>query len=221
MHDVSRAEEGVIRFWPSESLVTKVHSSVSAAADAGLPAEVAPKLYGVANLSGTGIHARGGRERPWAINDRQEKTAVDITPLISTQLLLYHPSESMSQKEYPHWNRPVRQVITTSDAAYEVGTGFVRVANPGQPGESKLGRVIAIPGCLYSIGGVRAVYTAQLELLAARIAIIEVAGATLGTNSICFIDHVAGLMEPVESSSGSRSLDQLAKIIHVAHGAVR
>ena len=60
LHDVSRAEEGVIRFWPRESLVTKVHSIIGIAREVGLPAGVASKLYGVANfIENQHVHQAG------------------------------------------------------------------------------------------------------------------------------------------------------------------
>ena len=72
MHDVSRAEEGVIRFWPRESLVTKVLSLIEIAREVGLTAGTASKLYGVANFIETGMYARVGRAGLWAIKDRQK-----------------------------------------------------------------------------------------------------------------------------------------------------
>ena len=64
-------------------------------------------------------------------------------------------------------------------------------------------------------------YIAQLELLAVLVAITEVAGLIRGASSIWFIDNVAALMALVKGSSGSHSLDQMAKIIHLACFATR
>ena len=69
---------------------------------------------------------------------------------------------------------------------------------------------------LYSIWGARTTYIAQLELLAVLVALIEVAGLVRGANTIWFIDNVAALMALVKGSSGSHSLDQMAKLVHLA-----
>ena len=61
MHDVSRAEEGIVRFWPRETLVTKVLSTINMAGEVGLPAGIASKLYGVSNFIETGKYGRIGR----------------------------------------------------------------------------------------------------------------------------------------------------------------
>ena len=61
MHDVSRANEGILLFWPRESLVTKVLSIIRMAREAGLHADTASKLYGVANFIETGMYSRIGR----------------------------------------------------------------------------------------------------------------------------------------------------------------
>ena len=50
MHDVSRAEEGVVCFWPRDSLVSKVLSIIGIARGVGLPAGRASKLHGVFNF---------------------------------------------------------------------------------------------------------------------------------------------------------------------------
>ena len=68
--------------------------------------------------------------------------------------------------------------------------------------------------------GVRATYIAQLELLAVLVAITETAGVVRGASSVWFIDNVAALMALVKGSSGSHSLDQMAKIIHLACFAI-
>ena len=83
MHDVSRAEEGGISFWPKRSLVVRVLSIIGMTREVGLPTGVASKLYGVANFIETGMLARVGRAGPWAIKDRKKETAFDITPPIS------------------------------------------------------------------------------------------------------------------------------------------
>ena len=225
MHDVSRAEEGIVRFWPRESLVAKVLSIVGMAKEVGLPAGVASKLYGVANFIETGMYARVGRAGLWAIKDRQKETALDITPSISSSFeLLSDLFKLMPQREYLLWSGTLRRAITASDAAYEGGkgsAGFLTVIDPGRPEETRLGKVIAIPGCLYNIWGDRVTYIAQLELLAVLVAITEVAGMIRGANSVWFIDNVAALMALVKGSSGSHSLDQMAKIIHLACFALR
>ena len=93
--------------------------------------------------------------------------------------------------------------------------------DPGRPEETRLGKVIALPERLYSIWGARAVYIAQLELLAVLVALTEVAGLVRGANSIWFIDNVAALMALVKGSSGSHSLDQMANLVHLACYAIR
>ena len=128
------------------------------------------------------------------------------------------------QREYLLWSGTLRRAITASDAAYENGkgsAGFLSVIDPGRPEETRLGKVIKLPERLYSVWGVRAVYIAQLELLAVLVALTEVAGLVRGTNSIWFIDNVAALMALVKGSSGSHSLDQMAKIVHLACFAIR
>ena len=128
------------------------------------------------------------------------------------------------QREYLLWSGTLRRAITASDAAYENGkgsAGFLSVIDPGRPEETRVGRVIALPERLYSIWGVRVTYIAQLELLAVLVALTEVAGLVRGTNSIWFIDNVAALMALVKGSSGSHSLDQMAKIVHLACFAIR
>jgi len=73
MHDVSQAEEGVIRFWPRDSLASEVLSIISTASEVGLPAGMASKLYRVSNYIETGMYARIGRAGSWAIKDRQKE----------------------------------------------------------------------------------------------------------------------------------------------------
>ena len=75
--------------------------------------------------------------------------------------------------------------------------GSLTVIDPGGPEETRLGKVIAIPGCLYSIWG------------------DKVPGTNRGANSVWFTDDVAALMALVKDSGGSYSLDQMAKIIHL------
>ena len=225
MHDVSRAEEGIIRFWPRESLVTKVLNIISMAREAGLAAGTASKLYGVANFIETGMYARVGRAGLWAIKDRQKETIVEITPPIRLSFeLLEDLFKLRPRREYLLWSGIQRRVVTASDAAYEGGkgsAGFLCVVDPGQPEETRLGRVITIPKCLYSIWGEQITYIAQLELVAVLVAITEVAREIRGANSVWFIDNVAALMALVRGSSRSHSLDQMAKIIHLACFAVR
>jgi len=225
MHDVSRAEEGVVRFWPRESLVAKVLGIINMASEVGLPAGVASKLYGVANFIETGMYARVGRAGLWAIKDRQKETTFDITPSISLSFeLLSDLFKLMPQREYLLWSGVRRRAVTASDAAYESGkgsAGFLSVIDPGRPEETRMGRVIALPGSLYSIWGTRVTYIAQLELLAVLVALTEVAGLIRGVSSVWFIDNVAALMALVKGSSGSHSLDQMAKIIHLACFAIR
>ena len=225
MHDVSRAEEGVVRFWPRETLVSKVLSIISMAREVGLSAGVASKPYGVANFIETGMYARIGRAGLWAIKDRQKETTFDITPSISLSFeLLSDLFKLMPQREYLLWRGTLRRAVTASDAAYEGGrgsAGFLSVIDPGKPEETRVGKVIALPDKLYSIWGARITYIAQLELLAVLVALIEVAGLVRGTNSIWFIDNVAALMALVKGSSNSHSLDQMAKLVHLACFAIR
>jgi hypothetical protein len=61
MHDVSRASEGLISFWPRESLIVKVLNIIGIAREVGLTAGTASKLYGVANFIETGMFGRIGR----------------------------------------------------------------------------------------------------------------------------------------------------------------
>ena len=123
------------------------------------------------------------------------------------------------------WNLTRRRTITASDAAYEDGkgsAGFLSVIDPGRPEETRLGRAITLPGNIYSIWGDRKItYIAQLELLAMLVALTEVAGLARGTNSVWFIDNTAALMALVKGSSNSHSLDQMAKIVHLACFAIR
>jgi hypothetical protein len=95
------------------------------------------------------------------------------------------------------------------------------VIDPGRPEETRLGNVIALPESLYSIWGARATYIAQLELLVMLVALTELAGLVRGANSIWFIDNVPALMALVKGSSGSHSLDQMAKLVHLACFAIR
>jgi len=48
------------------------------------------------------------------------------------------------------------------------------VADPSQPEETRLRRVITIPECLYSIWGEQSAYIARLELVVVLVAIAEV-----------------------------------------------
>jgi hypothetical protein len=48
-----------------------------------------------------------------------------------------------------------------------------------------------------------------------------VAGLVRGANTIWFIDNIAALMALVRGSSNSRSLDQMAKLVHLACFAIR
>ena len=188
IHDVSQAEEGVVHFWPRESLVAKILSIINMAREVGLPPGVTSKLYGVANFTETGMYARIGRAGLWAIKDRQKEITFEMTPSISLSFeLLSDLFRLRPQREYLLWSGTLRRAITASDAAYENGkgsAGFLSVIDPGRPEETRVGRVIALPERLYSIWGVRVTYIAQLELLAVLVALTEVAGSVRGTNSI-------------------------------------
>ena len=225
MHDVSRAEEGIIRFWPRESLITKVASIISMAREVGLPSGMASKLYGVSNFIETGMYARVGRAGLWAIKDRQKETSFEITPSISLSFeLLSDLFKFKPQREYMLWGGVSRRAITASDAAYENGrgsAGFLSVIDPGEPEETRLGKVIVLPSHLYNVWGARKTYIAQLELLAVLVAIIEVASLVRGASTVWFIDNVAALMALVKGASGSHSLDQMAQLVHLACFAIR
>ena len=104
MHDVSRAGEGVVRFWPRDSLVSKVLSIIGMAREVGLPAGMASKLYGVFNFIETGMYARIGRAGLWAIKDRQKEAVFEITPPISLSFdLLSDLFKLKPQREYLLW----------------------------------------------------------------------------------------------------------------------
>ena len=211
MHDVSRAEQGILLFRPRDSLVTKVLSIICIAREAGLHAGMASKLYGVANFIETGMYSRVGRAGLWAIKDRQKECAWCITPAISLSFdLLSDLFKLKPQREYLLWKGLLRRALTASDAAYEGGkgsAGFLSVIDPGKPEETRLGKVITLPASLYSLWGAKETYIAQLELLAVLVALIEVAGLVRGANTIWFIDNIAALMALVRGSSNSRSLD--------------
>ena len=118
----------------------------------------------------------------------------------------------------------MRRAITASDSAYENGkgsAGFLFVIDPGKPEETRLGKVITLPVSLYSLWGTQETYIAQLELLAVLVALIEVAGLVRGANTIWFVDNIAALMALVRGSSNYRSLDQMAKLVHLACFAIR
>jgi hypothetical protein len=225
MHDLSRASEGVLLFWPRESLVTKVLSIIRIARETGLHSGTASKLYGVANFIETGMYSRIGRAGLWAVKDRQKEQTWHITPAISLSFdLLCDLFKLKPQREYLLWHGLLRRAVTASDAAYEGGNGsagFLTVIDPGRPEETRLGKVITLPISLYSLWGTQVTYIAQLELLAVLVALIEVAGLVRGANTIWFIDNIAALMALVRGSSNSRSLDQMAKLVHLACFAIR
>ena len=128
------------------------------------------------------------------------------------------------RREFVLWDKQPRRSVTASDAAYECGVGSagaLSVIDPGQYDETRMGKVIALPSRLYHHWGPQITYIAQLELLAVLTAITQVAGQIRGTNSIWFVDNVAALMALVKGSSGSQSLDQMAKLVHLACFAVR
>ena len=81
----------------------------------------------------------------------------EITPAITMSFeLLSDLFKLRPQREYMLWGGAGRRAVTASDAVYEVGkgsAGFVSVVDPGQPEETRLGKVIAIPGCLCNIWG--------------------------------------------------------------------
>ena len=138
--------------------------------------------------------------------------------------LLPDLSKLMPQRVYLLWGGMLRRAITASDAAYESGkgsAGFLFVIDPGKPEETRLGRVVALPGSLYSIWESRITYVARLELLAVLAALTEVARLFRGMSSVQLVDNVAALMALVKGSSGSRALDQMAKIIRLACSAIR
>ena len=229
LHDVSQAGKGVVHFWPRESLVAKTFSIINIAREVGFPPRAASKLYGVANFRETGMYARIGRAGLWAIKDRQKETTFEMTPSLDLSFeLLSDLFRLRPQREYLLWSRILRRAVTASDAAYEDGrgsAGFLSVIDPGRPEETRVGRVIALPKHLaqhlYTVWGVRVTYIAQLELLAVLVALTEMAGSVRRTNSIWFIDNTAALMALVKGSSGSHSLDQMAKIVHLACFAIR
>ena len=114
--------------------------------------------------------------------------------------------------------------MTATGAAYEGDrgrAGFLPVIDPGRPEEPRYGRVTTVPGTLYNLCGVRTMYVAQLEPLAVLVAFTDMAEFIRGTSSVWFIDKVAALMNLVKRSSCSRSLDQIAKLVHLACFSVR
>ena len=227
IHDVSRVEElGAVFFRPRGALAVKISSIIRIAREVGLPAGTASKLFGISNFTETGMYGRIGRAGLRAIKDRQKETAFKITPAITLSFeLISDLFRLMPRREYQLWNLTRRRIITASDAAYEDGkgsAGFLSVIDPGQPAETRLGRVITLPKNIYSIWGEgRITYIAQLELLAMLVALIEVAPLIRDTYSVWFIDNVAALMALVKGSSNSHSLDQMAKIVHLACFAIR
>ena len=84
-----------------------------------------------------------------------------------------------------------------------------------------MGKGLIWPAGLYDAWCARGKYIAKLELLAVLVALIEVAGRVRGANTIWFVDNVAALMALVKGSSGSHSLDQMAKLVHLACFALR
>ena len=91
--------------------------------------------------------------------------------------------------------------VAAFDAAYKGGkdsAGFLYVADPRQPEETRLGRVITIPECLYSIWGEQSAFIARLELGVILVAMAEVARWIRGANSVGFNGSVAALMALVK-----------------------
>jgi len=116
------------------------------------------------------------------------------------------------------WIGVLRKTITASDVVYESdrgSTGVLAVGDPDKPEVTRLGRVIVLPGHLSSILGARATYIAQLELLTVLVATTEVAGLFM-TEVQRYIDNVEALIKLEEGLNGSRSLDKIAEIIHLA-----
>ncbi len=74
IHDVSQVEElGAVFFWPREALAVKLYSMLISASELGLPAGTASKLYGISNITETGMYARIVRAGLRAIKDRQKE----------------------------------------------------------------------------------------------------------------------------------------------------
>jgi hypothetical protein len=83
---------------------------------------------------------------------RSREMALGIGPIIGSSLkLLSDLFKFMPQCEYLAWSKILWRAITALDAAYEGGKGIAGVStgvDPERPEETRLGKVIAIPGCL-------------------------------------------------------------------------
>ena len=82
VHDLTKVQSGIIKFWPREALIVKVADIIALARQAGLHSGMAAKLYGICNFLETGMFARVGRAGLAAIKDRQYDHETGATPEI-------------------------------------------------------------------------------------------------------------------------------------------
>ena len=126
------------------------------------------------------------------------------------------------RREYQLWRSKQRRVLVASDAAYEDGVvraGFLIIANPGAPDESREGREVIIPPSIYAFWGHCETYIAQLELLVVLCAMLEFPEHVRGSQGFWFVDNVAALMALVKGKSDKPSVDKMDQFVHLANFA--
>jgi hypothetical protein len=205
--------------------VDKVLYITNLAEQSGFPSGPASKLYGVANFLETGMFGRVGRAGLEPIKNRQYEGGFIVTPEIRASFELLRDLMKMQpRREFSLFRRTIRRILVASDASYEGGAGkagVLLVRDPGCPEETRMGRVIIIPEAIYSFWGTQKTYIAQLELLAVLVAMVEFAAVIRECRGLWFVDNVAALMSLVKGCSGSASLDQMAKVIHMGNFALK
>ena len=117
-----------------------------------------------------------------------------------------------------------RRLLVASDTSFEGGkgeAGFLLVANPGCPEESRVGRVLAIPPGNSKFWGNNKTYIAQLELLVVLAAMVEFAHLVRRSKGLWLIDNIAALMAHVRGKNDPPSLDLMAQFVHSANFALQ
>ncbi|CAE8585047.1 unnamed protein product [Polarella glacialis] len=217
-HDLGRAAEGVVSFWPRQTLLLKLNTMMVDAWLANFfPPGLAAKMFGMWNFLETGLFGYLGRaglthlrlrqhkdRPPYEFNDGLAKLCQMLSALLSIQ-----PKRTIRIK----WTDRNR-FLAASDAAADESSaptgGFLLVFHPGP-------RLAAVPDLTAELAdcldpGVQKI--AQWELMQVMIALITYPEWFRNRAGFWFIDNINGLIAFVKGRSGVPDLDHLAMVTH-------
>ena len=171
------------------------------------------------------MFARVGRAGLSAIKDRQYDHGAALSGELCTSFeILSDLFRLQPRREYYLMQSTFKRLLVASDAAYESGVGsagFLAVLHPGRTDEIRVGISINIPAEAYVLWGDRKTYIAQLELFAVYVVMLQIPSLIRGSHGLWCIDNIAALMALVNGTSGIRSLDQMAKAVHLGAFALQ